>query len=397
MLDEIRAFVGDYILAQEEKLERMEPSALYQAFRQRGLSNWWVPKRWGGRGVSIEESVDVVSELAYGDAGCAMTAFAPMLASFAILIYGTEAQRERYLRPMAEEGVLGAAAVSEWRAGSELFRTETSARKIGSDYFVSGPKFFSTNAGFADFIVVLARVPGGEYEYKAFVLEQGTPGMKIQKRWPLIGLRSAGVYQVAFNNCLAPADRILGGQGIRVVEAITSPARIMIASMGIGICRRIRDTALDYADSKTLKGRSLISDSIFMAKVGQMEAEIETMHSLCLAAARSCDAILASADPLQIFQQRGGLTTAFVSKLLCGQLGWRIATIGSTIAGGLGFTEESAMDKLVRDVRSISIVEGGDDVMRELIFRRRVLPNWQRQKSARRLNLPDFAAEESER
>jgi len=354
------------------------PLESYQPLHKMGLLNWWLPAQYGGAGLGLRESVDIVSELAYADAGSAFTLMISILSSTMVLLYGAPELKEEFLAAMARDGGYSAGLGSEREAGSELINITTSVARQGETVVLNGEKMFSTNSEFADFLVVVAKSTEARPTFHAVVVPRDTPGVRVVKRWDMIGLRSAGTYQVSFANCVVPSRNVLDGPGLKILEIGLNPSRALIASIAVGVSRRIRDMCLDYANQKRLAGRTLFENAVFAGKMGQMEMQIEVMRNQCMAAAREFDDIMARPDPAGEFLRCGALRSALAAKMFCGQVGWQIATAGSEMFGGLGYTSEMAISKLVRDIRIVSIVEAGDDVLRELIFRRFVVPSSRR-------------------
>lgn len=371
VLATVDEFVRSKIIGHERELDRFveTPHVAHGQFQALGLSNWWLPSDVGGLGVSLVESVDVVASLAYGDAGLAFTALISILGTTFVDLFGSSEQRARWLSPLAKAPRSAAAAASERGAGSELIGMETTARLDGAAYTLDGPKFFSTNAAFADFVVVVARVPGTPRDdYKALVVERGAKGLNVKRRWETIGLRSSSTYELELQGCSVSAANVLSGHGLRALEVALNPSRILIAALGIGVGMRLRDTCLEYAKTKTVHKQSLLANSAFAAKIGQMEMEIEAIRHVCRAAAAEFDEACRTGRPKLL--RTGALESAVVAKMLSGQLGWKMASVASEAFGGLGYTEDSIVGKLVRDMRVISIIEAGDDVLRELLFQR---------------------------
>ncbi|MDT3398010.1 acyl-CoA dehydrogenase family protein [Streptomyces sp. B1866] len=351
-----------------------KPLELYDTFRETGLANWWLPEEAGGRGFGLEDSVEIVNELAYGDAGVAFTLFISVLGTSMVQLYGSEELKATYLAPMAERGSFCATLGSERTAGSELNKIETIASREGDDLVVTGEKFFSTNTDFADFLIVVARAADDPESYLAVLVPRDTPGVEIVKRWDVIGLRASHTYQVRLDHCRVPAAHLLAGSGLRLLEIGLNASRILIAATAIGVARRIRDHCMIYAKSKPFRDGTLLDSPVFAQRLGQMEMQIDVMKSHCLKAARDYDQIMGGPDPATVFARQGTLKSALTAKMFCGQAGWDVASVGSEMFGGLGYTHESPIGKLLRDIRYVSIVEGGDDVMRELVFSRYVIP-----------------------
>ncbi|WP_405163000.1 acyl-CoA/acyl-ACP dehydrogenase [Nocardia sp. NBC_01499] len=372
----VRQYVKDELSGDHAVLDALtdKPVELYERFRATGLANWWLAPEVGGRGIGLEDSVGIVDDLAYGDAGVAFTLFISILGTSMVQLYGSPELRRDYLAPMAANGTFCATLGSEREAGSELGRIETVAVRDGADLVLTGEKFFSTNTDFADFLVVLARSAEDPEDFLAVLVPAGTAGVEVIKRWDVIGVRSSHTYQVRLSGVRVPATNRLAGSGLRLLEIGLNASRILIAATAIGISRRIRDHLMTYAKHKPLRGATLLDSPVFAQTLGQMEMQIEVMRSHCLRAAREYDRIMTGPDPATVFGKHGTLKNALTAKLFCGQAGWDIASVGSQLFGGLGYTNELPIAKLLRDIRYVSIVEGGEEVLRDLVFGRYVIP-----------------------
>ncbi|MBB5939902.1 acyl-CoA dehydrogenase family protein [Streptomyces zagrosensis] len=375
-LKAVRSFVKEHLGDRHTQWDTFDdkPSEVYERFRETGLANWWLPTELGGRGLSLEDSVEIVNEIAYGDAGVAFTLFISVLGTSIVQLYGSDELKARYLKPMAQGGSFCATLGSEQAAGSELGKTETVVTAEGDELVVTGEKFFSTNTDFADFLVVVARSAEDPEAYHAVLIPRDTPGIEVVKRWDVIGLRASHTYQVSLKGCRVPAANRLDGSGLRLLEIGLNASRILIATTGLGIARRVRDHCMNYAKTKPFRGGLLVESPVFAQRLGQMEMQIDVMKSHLLRAARDYDAIMAAPDAAGRFHRQGTLKSALTAKMFCGQAGWDVASVGSEMFGGLGYTDELPIGKLVRDMRYVSVVEGGDDVLRDLLFGRYVIP-----------------------
>lgn len=369
----VRNFVTNELTGQDACLDSLAdaPLPLYAKFAQTGLMNWWLPTEYGGLGMSLEDSVRIVSELAYGDAGVAFTLFVSILPTSMVAWYASDEVKERYLPPLVTGNGFCATLGSEHDAGSEMTRISTTVRREGDTLVLNGVKAFATNAEYANFLVVFGAA--SPTEHLAVVVPRENPGVKVQRRWNVNGLRASATYEVTLDDCRVPAGNVLQGNGLRLLEIGLNASRILFAATGLGIARRVRDTCLDYAKTKQLKGAPLLANAIFGGRVAQFEMQIDVMANQCVAAARDYDAIALGPDAAQQFLRTGALKKALTAKMFCGQAGWRIAAEASEMFGGIGYTNEMVIGKLLRDMRHVSIVEGGDDVLRELLFSRYVL------------------------
>jgi alkylation response protein AidB-like acyl-CoA dehydrogenase len=375
-LKTVRRFVKEELGGDNTQVDTLadKPMRWYEKFRDTGLANWWLPEEIGGRGLSLEDSVEIVNEIAYGDGGVAFTLFISILGTSILQLYGSDELKARYLAPMAARGSCCATLGSERNAGSELNKIETVVVRDGDSLVITGEKFFSTNTDFADFLIVVARTADDPDAYLAILVPRETSGVEIVKRWDLIGLRASQTYQVKLDHCRVPAANQLEGSGLRLLEIGLNTSRILIAATAIGIARRIRDHCMVYAKNKPFRGGTLLDSPVFAQRMGQIEMQIDVMKSHCLRAARDCDKIMGEPDAAAVFAKQGTLKSALTAKMFCGQAGWDVASVGSEMFGGLGYTNEMPIGKLLRDIRYVSIVEGGDDVLRELLFSRYVVP-----------------------
>ena len=372
----VQRFVRNELLGHETELDtRAEmPLPLYSRFAETGLMNWWLPKEQGGLGFTLEDGVRIVNALSYGDAGVAFTLFIPVLTTSMVTLYGDDELRSRFLDPLMAGNGYAATLGSEHAAGSELARIATTARRDGDELVLDGAKAYSTDSDFAQFLVVVARSAESPDDYVAVVVPRDTPGITVDKRWEMVGLRSSATYQVSLSGVRVPAANALRGHGLRLLEVGLNASRILIATTAVGISRRARDLCLEYARTKQVKGAPLISNAVFAGRLAQIEMQIEVMTNQCLAAAREYDAIMARPDAAEEFLRQGTMKAAMTTKMFCGQTGWQVVSAASEMFGGLGYTYELPVQKLLRDVRYVSIVEGGDDVLRELLFARHVVP-----------------------
>ncbi len=369
----IDAFIAENMMGESPSLssDPSLPSPVFEWFCRGGLCNWWIGQEFGGRGFSLKDSVQVIAKLAYAECGIASAALTAILSSRLLEIFGTKQQQQNFLVPLVKTGGFSALAASEIGCGSELLGMSTVCTPSGTKCVLNGRKAFSTSSAFADFVVVVAKLPDDE-GFTAVIVPKGTPGMIFEKRWNLIGLKSCNVYGIQFVNCEVPVENMIEGNGLRVLEVALNASRILIAATGIGMGRRIRDLALDYGKNKILKGSVMLENPVFAAKLGQMEMEIETMNTMCRVAAEDYDTMFAAPNAKELFVRTGIVKSAIVAKLLCGQMAWHIASTGSEMFGGTGYSNESLMFRLMSDIRHISIVEGGEDVARDILYGRYV-------------------------
>ncbi|MFC0105726.1 acyl-CoA dehydrogenase family protein [Kibdelosporangium aridum] len=380
IVERARAFAAEELVARHRFFDSLPevPVPQAKALHAAGLANWWIPVEYGGAGVDLATGVDIVSELSYGDAGFAFASYLSILGTTMVHLYGEDDVRQRVLGEFARGGGVCATLVSEQAAGSELARTATTCARRGSRVVLNGSKYFSTNTDLAEFLVVVARSAQDDTGFVSVVVPRDTPGIKIVRRWDVIGMRGSATYEVRLHNCAVPESHVLRGNGIRVLEAGLNASRILIATTSVGLARRVRDEAMAYAATKEVKGAPLTENAVFAAKLGQIEMHIDVMRNQCRSAAAEFDAIMAGADAPADFLRVGCTRSALAAKMFCGQAGWAVATAGSELFGGLGYTHDHVIGKLTRELRWTGLVEGGDDVIRDLLYARYVVPEARR-------------------
>lgn len=381
LVDRVRAFAQAELTSKEAYFDSLPEAPTVESVRlhEAGLANWWIPAAYGGPGVSLEDGVDVVSELAYGDGGFALGSIPTIIGTTVLQLCGDESLARPYLEGLARDGGFHAILAAEQDAGSELVRTSATYVQAGEEVVVSGDKYFSTNAATAAVLFALARSGGEDGGISVVVLPRDTPGIEIVKRWDMVGVRGSATYQVRLRDCAVPARHRLRGNGVRNLEIGLNASRILIAATAVGMARKVRDLAMEYAAVKHVKGAPLADNAVFAAKLGQIEMLVDVMRNQCRAAAAEFDRAMAAARSGDTTLYRvGTLRSALAAKMYCGQAGWQVATIGSEMFGGLGYTHDHPIGKLVRDLRHVGLVEGGDDVIRDLLYARYVVPTGRR-------------------
>ncbi|MFC4612662.1 acyl-CoA dehydrogenase family protein [Streptomyces maoxianensis] len=380
LLGRVRSFVHAEILPKADHFDALPAAPTPESARltEAGLANWWIPAEYGGAGVSLRDSVDIVSELSYGDAGFAFGSFLSILGTTMLQLCGEDSLVRPHLERMARQGgVLGILA-SEEQAGSELGRITTQYSRDGGKVVISGDKYFSTNTDAAELLLVVARDAADDAVFSVILVPRETAGVEIVKRWDMVGMRGSATYQVRLHDCVVPAEYCLRGNGLRNLEIGLNASRILIAATAIGLARQVRDLSMEYASVKQVHGAPLVRNAVFAGKLGQIEMLIDVMRNQCRAAAAEFDGYMAQADPASAMYRIGTLRSALAAKMYCGQAAWQVATIGSEMFGGLGYTHDHPIGKLVRDLRYVGLVEGGDDVVRDLLFTRYVVPTGKR-------------------
>jgi len=326
-----------------------------------GLLGMMVPTEYGGAGVGAVSYSLALQEIAYACASTAVTMSVTNLSQDPLLKFGTEAQKEKYLVPLAAGEIIGAFAITEPGAGSDPGGMVMRAEDRGDHYRVNGTKVFITNGGYAGAIILVARtgVEKSGRGLTAFIVEPGLPGFSVGRKEDKMGLRASNTVELIFEDCLIPRENLLAkeGHGFRIAMTALDSGRIGIASQSIGIARACLDEAVQYAKSRRQFGRAIGSFQALQWMIADTATEIEAAHWLTLNAADRKDQGLA-------FTRE-----ASMAKLFASEMANRAAYRALQIHGGYGYMKEYKVERLYRDVRVTAIYEGTSEVQRIVVAR----------------------------
>lgn len=326
-----------------------------------GLLGMMVPAEYGGAGVGAVSYSLALQEIAYACASTAVTMSVTNLSQDPLLKFGTEAQREKFLVPLAGGEIIGAFAITEPGAGSDPGGMVMRAEDRGDHYRVNGTKVFITNGGYAGAIILVART-GAEKSGRgltAFIVEPGLPGFSVGRKEDKMGLRASNTVELIFEDCVIPKENLLAkeGHGFRIAMTALDSGRIGIASQSLGIARACLDEAIQYAKSRRQFGRAIGSFQALQWMIADTATEIEAAHWLTLNAADRKDQGLA-------FTRE-----ASMAKLFASEMANRAAYRALQIHGGYGYMKEYKVERLYRDVRVTAIYEGTSEVQRIVVAR----------------------------
>jgi alkylation response protein AidB-like acyl-CoA dehydrogenase len=324
--------------------------------RLRDLNGWGIthPPEYGGLGLDTSTLLLVVEELAAADAALASIFTAHYLGAEALVLYGTQEQRTRYLVPLATGEHLGGFALSEPGAGSDIGSIQTRAVRDAEGWTLSGTKTFISNAREAGLLVLFARTaPGrGIDGIGAFALPTDTPGVEFSAPQDKAGIRSAPTYTVYLSDVRLPAYALIGeeGHGGRIALRVLNHARIDIAGMANGIAARALQLATRFATDRRQFDAPIREFQANQLALGRMDAELEVAR---LAAFRAAELKDAGEDV-----RRSGAIAKYVASEHC----FQIVDAAVQIHGGMGFMREAEIERLYRDCRVLRIYEGTSDI-----------------------------------
>ncbi|WP_139491043.1 acyl-CoA dehydrogenase [Brevibacillus dissolubilis] len=341
---------------EEERFDR----AIFEQMAELGLTGIPWPEQYGGAGADYQSYVIAVEELSRVDASIGVTLSAHVsLASWPIYKFGTEEQKQQFLRPLAEGKKMGAYCLTEPGSGSDSAGMRTTAVQDGDDYILNGNKIFITNAGEAEIYVVFA-VTDAAAKHKgvtAFIVEKGTPGFSMGKKEKKLGIRSSPTLEVIFEDCRVPAANMLGelGQGFKIAMMTLDGGRNGIAAQALGIAQGAYEQALNYAKERVQFGKPISSLQAIQFKLADMATKIEAARLLTYQAAWLEDMGLPY-----------GKASA-MSKVFAGDIAMEITTDAVQVFGGYGYTREYPVERMMRDAKITQIYEGTNEIQRVVI------------------------------
>ncbi len=321
------------------------------------------PEEYGGAGLGYVEYVLVVTELSKVDPSVGISVAAHnSLCSNHIYKFGDEAQKRRWLVPLAKGEKIGAWSLTEPGAGSDAAGTRTRAEKVDGGWLLNGAKTFTTHGKVGDVCVVFA-VTDAEgprhHNISAFVLDKGMDGFRTGKKENKLGIRASDTSEVIMENCFVGPDRLLGKEGEGFVQAlqILDGGRISIAALGLGTAIGAYETALRYSKQREQFGKPIAEFQAIQFALAEMSTRIAAAEILTLAAAEAMD--------------RGQKVSRLASeaKLATGEAAVFCSERGVQIHGGYGFIKDYRAEKYYRDAKICTIGEGTSEIQRLVIAR----------------------------
>ena len=353
----------------EHEQERRFPTDIVAELGSMGLLGIPFPEEEGGAGldtlayaIAIEEMARVWGSLAI------IVAAHTSLGCNPLHLAGTDAQKQKYLVPMASGQVLGAYGLTEPGAGSDSGGTRTTAKldsngRKGGTWVINGGKRFITNAGQAGTYIVTARTGSredGSAEISAFIVEQNTPGFTVGRLEEKMGLHASATGELLFEDCRVPAENMLGkkGEGWKIFLKTLDGGRISIGAMAVGLSQAALDASVSYARERKQFGRPIGSFQGVAFMVADMATEVEAARALVWRAAWLKDS------------GQDYSTAAAQAKLFASEVSQRVTNMGVQVHGGYGYVEEYKVERFLRDAKLTELGEGTSQIQRLVIGRK---------------------------
>jgi len=328
-----------------------------------GLMGMLVPEEDGGTGIDAVSYALAIAEIAAAD-GAASTILSVhnSLVCLPLVRYGTAAQKERFLRPLATGRQLGCFCLTEPEAGSDAAAIKTRARRDGDRYVLNGSKQFITSGGSADLALVFAVTDpaAGKKGLSAFLVPTKTPGYRVARVEETMGQCGSDHCQIVFEDCAVPLDHRLGaqGEGLAIALSHLEGGRIGVAAQSFGMARAAYDAALAYARERRTFGRPIIEHQAVAFRLADMATRLQAAELMVLHAA----GLRAAGVPC--------LKEASMAKLYASEAAEAVCSAAVQILGGYGYLRDFPVERIYRDVRVCQIYEGTSEIQRLVIGRR---------------------------
>jgi alkylation response protein AidB-like acyl-CoA dehydrogenase len=363
--DTVRQFMEAEVRPLVKEMEKKEefPAEAIRKLGEMGCCGMLVPEEWGGPGLDTISYVLMLEEVAR-----VFTAMSTALGvtnsavQAPLLMFGSEAQKKKYLRRMATGETLGAFCLTEPAAGSDAAGIQTRAVRDGNVYKLNGTKTWVTNGNAAGVLIVFAKTnpEAGAKGISAFLVEPGFAGFRVGRHEDKMGQRSSPSVEILLNDCVVPVENRLGeeGQGLKIALSALDGGRIGIAAQAVGLAQGALEETVKYAKQRKAFGKSLGEFQAIQWMIADMQTEIEAARGLTHYAAW-----LKDAHPTKM----GAASSK--AKLYASEMVNRVVYKAVQVHGSVGYSRETDVERMYRDARVITIYEGTSEVQRMIIAR----------------------------
>jgi isovaleryl-CoA dehydrogenase len=355
-------FAADRIapIAREIDETNAFPRALWPAMGRLGLLGMTVEEEFGGSGLGYLEHVVAMEEVSRASASVGLSYGAHSnLCVNQIRRWGNEAQKRKYLPGLISGDHVGALAMSEAEAGSDVVSMKLRAEKVAGGYVLNGTKFWITNAPHADVLVVYAKSGAGTGGITAFLIEKRFAGFRVSKKLDKMGMRGSDTGELVFEDCFVPDEAVMGavGGGVGVLMSGLDYERAVLAGGPLGIMQACLDVVLPYVRARKQFGRPVGSFQLMQGKLADMYVALNSARAYVYAVAKACDA---------------GKTTRFDAAgaiLLASENAVRVSLEAIQALGGAGYLKDFPVERFMRDAKLYDIGAGTNEIRRFLIGR----------------------------
>ena len=360
--DTTQRFASDKIAPIAAEIDEKDefPKDLWPQMGELGLHGITVEEEFGGLGLGYLEHVVAQEEIARGSASVGLSYGAHSnLCVNQIRRWGNEEQKKRYLPKLISGEHVGALAMSEATAGSDVVGMKLKADKVGNGYRLNGTKFWITNGAYADTLVVYGKTGEGSRGITAFLIEKDMEGFSIGQKMDKLGMRGSPTSELVFDDCFVPPENVLGeeNKGVEVLMSGLDYERTVLAGIQLGIMQACLDVVLPYVRERKQFGKPIGTFQLMQAKVADMYVALNSSRAYAYQVAKACDA---------------GKTTRFDAAgaiLLASENAVKVANEAVQALGGAGYTKDWPVERYYRDAKLLDIGAGTNEVRRMLIGR----------------------------
>ena len=362
--DTLRAFARDELAPHAAAWDRDHtfPRDALRALGELGALGIVVPDAWDGAGLDYVSLAVALEEIAAGDgATSTIVSVQNSVVCGPVNAFGNDAQKARYLKPLARGDALGCFCLTEPETGSDAGAIATGAEQRGDSYVLNGVKQFITTGANADVAIVFAVTDkaAGKKGISAFIVDAKTPGFVVARVEEKLGQRASDTAQIVFENCVVPVANLLGreGDGYRIALGNLEGGRIGIAAQAVGMARAAFEAALGYARERHAFGKPIGEHQAITFRLADMATKIDVARQMVWHAAALRDA------------GESCLKEASMAKLFASEMAEEVASDAIQIHGGYGYVADFPVERIYRDVRVCQIYEGTSDIQRLVIGR----------------------------
>ena len=322
-----------------------------------------IPEEYGGSGSGMLTLAIIVEEVARVCASTSVILTTQALATDPLLIGGSHEQKMKWLKPMAEGSVLGACAITEPMAGSDVSGISTTATAKNGGYVINGNKIFITNGGVSDIITVFALLDDQGNAHNGinmFIVPKDTPGFSVGKKEKKMGIRGSDTRELIFKNCFVPEENRIGkpGDGFNILMKTFNYTRPAVAAQAVGIAQGALDAAISYCKERIQFNRPIAKFQGLQWMISEMSLKIELARTMVYRACATIDNEPASKDIPRL---------ASMAKWFASDTAMQVTTDAVQLFGGYGYTREYPLERMMRDAKITQIYEGTNQIQRIII------------------------------
>jgi butyryl-CoA dehydrogenase len=357
-----RRIAEERIIPVRAELDEKEqfPWEIIKDIANADLFRIFIPEQYEGMGEGSFALCLAVEELSRACAGVALTYAADALGTIPILLYASEAQKQRYLTAIASGTRLTAFGLTESGAGSDAGAIKTTAKRDGDSYILNGTKQFITNGGEAEIYTVIALTDPtkGARGASAFIVEKETPGFTFGKKEKKMGIRCSATRELVFHNCRIPKENLLGKEGLGFIVTMKTldSSRPGVGALAVGLAQGALEAAVAYAKQRVQFGHPVSAIQAVQHMLANMAMELEAARALVYATAKTID------SGAKDFTEEGAMAKVFAT-----DMAMKVTTDAVQVFGGVGYMRDYPVEKMMRDAKINQIYEGTNQVLRNVI------------------------------